>query len=265
MTTLVLGLNSPTIPAKKTAPKPTQPKVDVQSLKFSTIDQAKPLFTGGSNSLVARGVGHAEGTRGVDGSKTTAYAGHTDPGNGVWNLGSFSFQHCDDPTYSCSTPDEADKAQLRRLEGQTTKLVEIAQSKGVTLSLEEMLNGIDLINQAPLAGLAKDGASYVFRLQEATEKGLTGPDKILWARVQSYWNPDTNSWDAPGLGNSESGIRHDQNRRMIAVNSVIESNPAIVAQTDAPRDGNPTQKNISLVTPNLTEIARLASKLPKKP
>ena len=173
------------------------------------------LFVGGSDSLVARTVGHAEGTRTPDGRKTRAYYGHTDPGNGVWNLGSFSFQHCRDVRYHCATPEEADDRQLRRLQAQHVVLLQRAAAAKLQMTLVEQLNGIDLANQAPLAALSDQG--YVDRLSQAKHKGFNGQNAILEARVWSYWSPQKKRWDAPGLGNVEPSIRHDQERRLLAI------------------------------------------------
>jgi len=177
--------------------------------------QSQWLFAGGSNSLVARTVGHAEGTRTPDGRKTRAYYGHTDPGNSVWNLGSFSFQHCREARYSCSTPEQADEHQLQRLQSQYAALQRQATAAKLSLTLPETLNGIDLANQAPLAALSNQG--YIDRLVQAKQKGLGGQEAILEARVWSYWHPKKNRWDASGLGNTESNIRHDQKRRLLAI------------------------------------------------
>ncbi|MBW4474205.1 MAG: hypothetical protein KME45_28090 [Stenomitos rutilans HA7619-LM2] len=175
---------------------------------------ASDLFVGGSNSLVARTVGHAEGTRTADGSKTRAYYGHSDPGNGVWNLGSFSYQH------AAQSPEEADEKQLRRLQTQADTLRQRAASHRLTLSLEEELNAIDLANQAPLAAL--DTPGYIEWLKQARDRGLSGSEAVLWARTQSYWNPRRNRWEAPGLGNTEDGISHDQNRRLTAIARALD-------------------------------------------
>jgi hypothetical protein len=44
---------------------------------------------------------------------------------------------------------------------------------------------------------------------------------VLWARTQSYWDPRLNRWNAPGLGNTEGNISHDQNRRLTAIARVL--------------------------------------------
>jgi hypothetical protein len=171
------------------------------------------LFEGGSDSLVAKAVGRAEGTRTTDGSRTRAYYGHVDPGNGQWNQGSFSYQH------GARSPQEADEKQLRRLQTQAEVIRQQAGTNRLMLSLEAELNGIDLANQAPLAAL--DTGGYIDRLRQAYDRGFTGSDAVLQARVYSFINPKTNQWDAPGLGNNEASITHDQGRRLDAISQAL--------------------------------------------
>lgn len=179
----------------------------------STLEQeSSGLFEGGSNSLVAKAVGSAEGTRTPDGGKTQAYYGHVDPGNGAWNLGSFSYQH------GATTPEEADEKQLRRLQRQAQELQQQATANRITLTLEEKLNGIDLANQSPAAALDR---GYIVWLTAARNMGLSGSEAVLWARTRSYLDPDSGRWNAPGLGNTIHSISHDQERRMNAVNRAI--------------------------------------------
>ncbi|HIK39521.1 hypothetical protein, partial [Thermoleptolyngbya sp. M55_K2018_002] len=176
--------------------------------------ELEALFHGGADSLVARVVGSAEGTRAVDGQRTKAYYGHTDPGNGVWNLGSFSYQH------GASSPEEADERQLRRLQKQADLLQQKAAGHGISLTLAELLNGIDLANQAPLAALDRGG--YVDWLAKARQQGMQGDAAILWARTRAFIDPDTQQWNAPGLGNTADSISRDQDRRMRAIARAYE-------------------------------------------
>ena len=141
---IALTFGSPPAKTAKTATR-----TDAVSLSFApTPTQATPtpitqvvrhaletLFHGGSNSLVARAVGSAEGTRTPDGGYTAAYYGHVDPGNQKWNLGSFSYQH------GAKSPADADTKQLKRLYKQYLR--HQASQHQVTLSLAEELNGID--------------------------------------------------------------------------------------------------------------------------
>lgn len=183
-------------------------KASAQALRTANIPFAKL-----SDELIVRGIGHAEGTRTAWGGKTRAYYGHSDPGNGVWNLGSFSWQH------GAKSPEEADMKQLARLKRQSATILAKAKQLGLKLSLEETLNAMDLANQAPLAAL--DDGGFVDRLLQAKKQKLKGEAAILWARTQSYRNPRTGRWEAPGLGNTEDGISHDQNRRMTAIQRAI--------------------------------------------
>jgi hypothetical protein len=190
-------------------------RVEIDLPESSGIDAAA-LFRGNSQSLVAKAVGSAEGTRRPNGGTNPAYYGHLDPGNAAWNVGTFSYQHC--PT--CS-PQEADRRQLRRLRWQFQQIRQQAQRQGLQLTLEEQLNAIDLANQSPIAALASGG--FIDRLRWARQQGWRGSDAVLQARVFSYQNPYTQLWDAPGLGNTESGIRRDQARRQAAIAAAIES------------------------------------------
>jgi murein DD-endopeptidase MepM/ murein hydrolase activator NlpD len=173
------------------------------------------VFEGGANSIVSRTVGHAEGTRTASGERTSAFYGHTDPGNGVWNLGSFSYQH------GARSPEEADEKQLARLQRQADQILRQAKSLGLTLSPAEFLNGVDLANQAPLAALGQQ--NYVDWLKTAETEGLNENDAILWARTQAFINPATGRWDAPGLGNTRESITRDQARRMAAIARALDS------------------------------------------
>lgn len=204
-------------PAPRQAVKPSQPVLEEKpSLAgFDVADQA--LFEHGAESLVARAVGSAEGTRTPEGDRNPAYYGHVDPGNGVWNLGTFSYQH------GAKTPEDADQRQLMRLQTQFQTLKMQAAAKGINLTLEEKLNGIDLANQAPLAALDRGG--YIDWLVQAHVMGLSGSEAVLWARTRSFIDPDTQTWNAPGLGNNLYSISRDQERRMQAIARAIVARP----------------------------------------
>lgn len=187
----------------------------LSSEQISTIG-----FEGESESLVAVAIGHAEGTRTPEGDRTPAYYGHADPGNGRWNLGSFSYQHCPEHTPPCTTPAAADRHQIQRLRHQSFLIQQQAHTLGLDLSAEELLNGLDLANQAPAAALDR---GYLHWLKEARQAGMTGQEAILWARVRSFLDPDTQRWNAPGLGNNIDYITADQSRRMEAIARVMET------------------------------------------
>ncbi len=196
------------------------------------------IYAGGSDSLVARVIGSAEGTRTTSGKRTRAYYGHTDPGNGVWNMGTFSYQH------GAKSPQEADKKQLKRLQAQGKTMANQANEAELTMTLGEMLNGLDLANQSPRAALEQGG--YVDRLAQAKEKGMKNSDAIVWARTYSYLDPKTQRWNAPGLGNTFNGIQRDQNRRHDAIAQAFHQYQVQREDTDQPLKETLTAPAIAL-------------------
>jgi len=191
----------------------TDPEVTAQGEQVSWSQ----LFAGGTDSIVARAVGSAEGTRTPAGHRTPAYYGHHDPGNGVWNLGTFSYQH------GANAPEEADQKQLQRLQRQTELLNKKAAAAGLTLTLEETLNGIDLANQSPWAAIGE--GDYIGWLAKARQLGMEGEEAIAWARTRAFIDPDTQRWNAPGLGNNIQSISRDQERRMGAIAQALAHYP----------------------------------------
>lgn len=205
--------DSPVVIASRPAPPVPSAK---EQAAATPSDSSQDIFAGGSESFVARTVGAAEGTRSADGGKTQNYHGHVDPGNGVWNRGTFSYQFGNAENLS---PDEADRRQLAKIKRiyESVMLPKAEKHKVAPLTLEEEINGIDLINQAPLT-VTEDGG-YIERLAEAKQKGLTGDEAILNARIWSFWDAGKGGWDAPGLRayddiSKEESIRRDQDRRM---------------------------------------------------
>ena len=203
------------------------------------------LFEGGSESLVARTVGAAEGTRTAAGGKTENYHGHVDPGNGVWNRGTFSYQFGNTENLS---PDEADRRQLAKIKRiyESVMLPKAEQHGVAPLSIEEEINGIDLINQAPLTVTETGG--YIERLAEAKQKGMTGEAAILNARIWSFWDNSKGGWDAPGLRayddiSKEESIRRDQDRRMGMIAKALEAyereNGDIARRSHSDPEANP--------------------------
>ncbi|PZO13841.1 MAG: hypothetical protein DCF25_15580 [Leptolyngbya foveolarum] len=156
-------------------------------------------------------IGAAEGTRDSNCQPTAAYRGHTDPGNGADNLGSFSYQH------RASTPEDADRRQLTRLRQAEADLQGQAVDKfGQPLSKPALGAALDLWNQSPQAG-----ESLIDHLPSA--KPTSG--QIIKARSQSYLDPATGQLDAPGLGNDAAQVEADQSRRTGEVLYQLERNP----------------------------------------
>lgn len=249
---LVLSFFNPS--GKPTTKPETDQNSDESETRYKPIapqqhwDAIAAMFEGGTESLVARAVGSAEGTRTPEGHKNPAYFGHVDPGNGVWNLGTFSYQH------GAASPEEADVKQLARLKNQTAMLKNKAAERGIELTPEELLNGIDLANQAPLAALDRGG--YIDWLVEARGLGMEGAEAIIWARTRSFIDPDTQRWNAPGLGNNVYSISRDQERRADAIARAIAANgiphpptdpEAIAGASPAAIDRNRSQERVEVV------------------
>ncbi|MEM8503772.1 MAG: hypothetical protein AAF716_11540 [Cyanobacteria bacterium P01_D01_bin.1] len=214
-TDLETALDSIEIETVPNEPTADQASVSAGQVSFESFGLGDWIFQDGSDSLVARTVGSAEGTRHWSGDRTIAYYGHVDPGNGVWNLGTFSYQH------GANSPEEADEKQLRRLKRQGSQLEAQAKDLGLELSLEEKLNALDLANQAPLAALDRGG--YMERLAQARRLEMKGEEAILWARTYAYLDPDTRAWNAPGLGNNIRSISKDQERRIDAISKALKA------------------------------------------
>ncbi|WP_432812750.1 hypothetical protein [Pantanalinema sp. GBBB05] len=229
-------------PTSPPAPSPPAPPPTIAARSTPPTDDQ--LFNGGSESLVARTVGAAEGTRTADGGKTSLWEHHTDPGNFVENCGTFSYQF----GYGQMPPEECDVQQMAKIRRHYEEtILPQAQAAGIELDLLEKLNGIDLANQAPLAVTQSGG--YVDRLVAEKQKGLQGSEAILEARVMSFCNPERGDgtppscWDASGLRayddiSKEASIRHDQQRRMDMIDRALaaweQDHPQVAQQLQLP-------------------------------
>jgi hypothetical protein len=170
------------------------------------------LLDGGVDSPVAIAVGTSEGTRAPDGGKTSAWDGHIDPGNGVRNQGSFSYQH------SATSPNDADEQQLKKI-----KNVVLPKFLAIIPRLQKWeMNEIkllfllvcDLYTQSETACVAKGGF-----LSQISMNGNYSPtvSRITDWRVQAYYDPDTGNLDAPGFSNNAGILTNDQKRRTEAI------------------------------------------------
>jgi hypothetical protein len=245
----------PVYEAQATAAQSTdaQPAVDRPSDLIPTAASAPethPLpedwWNKGSDSPVAIAIGSAEGTRQPDGDKTPAYYWHRDPGNGADNFGTFSYQHlppsktkavAQQPSAAAKRQVAAqqglaelsDQAQLKKLQRMEDQLRQQAQGRGLQLSTLELINGLDLANQSEAAALERLG--YVDRLAQSKTQVADPDDQIHLARTNSYWDPDRNAWNAPGLGGPED-IRRDQVRRASEVKAALMAQKIIGYETD---------------------------------
>lgn len=195
-------------------------KQDIEPYLTGKLPPAKPAGRGLNVGRTANSelsdldlvcsIGAAEGTRDSECRPTPAYSGHTDPGNGAHNQGSFSYQH------GATSPEEADNRQLARLRLAEKGLQAKAQAKfGKPLSRPAISAALDLWNQSPAAG-----EDFVNHLPSATPSS----SQIIEARDLSYVDPATGRLDAPGLGNDPGKVRADQARRTGEVLHQLERN-----------------------------------------
>jgi hypothetical protein len=187
----------PTVAAVKQA---TGVNIDPTGL-FSSVDSVGSL-------AICNAEGNCSGA-----TKTANYQSHIDPGNGARNQGMFSWQ-----AGGCNSPAECDKRGVERLRNFVPKLQQQAQQKGVKLDTEAVVNGADLVIQAPLA--ADD---FVARLKECQQQGKVGSEAVLCARTKAFINPKTGQLDASGFGNSSNRLAHDQARRMGEISKTLKS------------------------------------------
>jgi len=194
----------------------TDVKIDVEldtrvAANIVSDDFALDLFADPDSPGVIA-IGMAEGTRTVEGGKTSAYWGHTDPGNGKHNLGSFSYQH------GAASPERADALQLQRMYPYIAAMQSFARDRGMGLSALELVAGIDLATQAPLAA-----QHYLANLQEAKAQGFTGMEAIFEARSYSYINPYNGQLEASGFDNDWGRLRFDQARRIAEIRYALDT------------------------------------------
>lgn len=158
-----------------------------------------PSSAAPSDEILKRAIGRAEGTRDRNGNPTAAYAGHTDPGNGKGNLGSFSYQH------GASSPDEADQKWLAVLRKAEPEIQAQAIAKfGQPLSKAALVAALDAYTQSPDAG--KRFVSYLATIDPT-------PEQIIGARTAAL------NESRRVLGGGPLNVPADQQRR---VNALLE-------------------------------------------
>ncbi|MEM9245497.1 MAG: hypothetical protein AAGA67_07120, partial [Cyanobacteria bacterium P01_F01_bin.153] len=187
-------------------------------------------------SLGAVAIGHAEGNLSATGKIRSIYYGHSDPGNGVKNIGFCSLQRYLwkdlNGDGKVSFP-EADQRCLDLLRGQASKTADKMLDFGYTATKypEVTINGLDLYNQSRVAG-----RQFPMRYRQARDRGLTGERAIVWARVESFRvlkGSNKGKLSASGLFricrrspqrrklSAWDCIASDQRRRVRAINRVI--------------------------------------------
>ena len=108
--------------------------------------------------------------------------------------------------------------QLQRLYPHVNALQATAEAYGMQLSVMELVAGVDLANQAPLAT-----PHYIGLLKQAHDLGYDEMQSILEARAHSYINPDTQQLEAGGFRNDWYQLRNDQARRLAAMYYTLQA------------------------------------------
>lgn len=174
------------------------------------------FFAGGSNSMAAKVIGMAEGNRTSSGGYTQYAQGHTDPGNGKFNIGSFSAQGSLNRG-SIAASDEAVINEL--LKPYANKLAQQASRVGVQVTPKLLLNYLDTLNQGGqqvVEGWNDSTKGLGFLGKLAMVRGRENDDEaIRKLRVESYRNT---SGRLETTFNGEGALSQDQLRRMGELN-----------------------------------------------
>jgi D-alanyl-D-alanine dipeptidase len=135
-------------------------------------------------------VGVAEGNLTPSGKPTAIYKGHTDPGNFATNRGFCSWNKSQGLTVA-----QADQNCIQTL--QTKSIATENQLFSLGLNPENhkiaIVMGSDLWNQSNSAG-----PMFPFTYKAAMDKGLSGQQAYVWARVEAFRN-EQRELDASGL------------------------------------------------------------------
>lgn len=161
------------------------------------IEEATGLNLGSwqlTDTEIVCAIGNSEGTRGRDCSPNPAWYGHTDPGNGKWNMGTFSYQH------GAKTPEEADAAWLPILRKTENEMQAEAKERfGQYLSPKAIAVGLDSMTQSPHASTV-----YVRNLPSANPSF----EELVDARTKSL------NWSRSIKPGGRMNVRADQERRI---------------------------------------------------
>jgi hypothetical protein len=162
-----------------------------------------------SNDPMIVAIGINEGTRTAGGGKTSAYAGHTDPGDRARNRGTFSYAPSRFGTDPNMSPEEADRAYMPKLvearRKYSRKLVEFGYPVGSREYNILMFNILDLTVQAPAA--VED---FVNSIPNSIKGGELTAESIGSARAYAFFNPNTGRLEASGFNNDFERLRQDQ-------------------------------------------------------
>ena len=166
----------------------------VQNLKLTE------LFTT-TDSVGNRAICASEGNCNPDGTKTSIYYGHDDPGNGKRNRG-----FCSNQGRSKGSIEDADKGCLERMRSRLVSLQSSFVSEGINPDTEVFVNAADLWNQAS----PRVSDAFAKAYATATKKDKKGKDAVLWARVEAFRRSD-GQLEAGGQNSGLFGICNNPN------------------------------------------------------
>ncbi len=164
------------------------------------------FLQGGTDSLAAIVIGTSEGNRTPQGGFTEHFNGHTDPGNGAHNIGSFSVQG-DKAVQAGGEAGRADEIQLRELASVTPAYEAAARAAGLDPHNALLLASYyDMQTQSPATA-----AKFLETLPDLAREGVT-PENIIEARIWAFHNNGkTGGWHAP---EHHSTVTRDAGRRV---------------------------------------------------
>ncbi|NVJ28350.1 LysM peptidoglycan-binding domain-containing protein, partial [Myxococcus sp. AM011] len=193
----------------------TSPNASGTNNGYRNIQDLSAFTRGGSNSEAAIVVGTSEGNRRPDGTFTSSYGGHTDPGNAAHNRGSFSYQGT-----GANTPQQADQIWNRELASKTPRYEAAARAAGLDPNNALLASTyFDLHTQSPRA--AQNFINRELPKLAQDPRGVTR-ESLIDARVNAYRN-DQGVLRAAGFNHSESRLRADQTRRETALVTALDA------------------------------------------
>ena len=202
-------------PTKRTA---RHGKVDHTAMGQVSADQFKSISPedfrkGGTNSKAAIVVGTSEGNRTPQGATRGSYNGHTDPGNGAHNIGSFSVQGSKAKAAG-GNPAKADEIQLQELANKTPEFEKAAKAAGLDPHNALLLSTFyDLQTQSPATATA-----FLKELPNLAKKGVT-VDNLVEARTHAFMN----NGKTGGWHNHPEKVGPDARRRTEALVTALRA------------------------------------------
>lgn len=164
----------------------SKPAVSFVSDRVENIQDFNTSYSGNINNLFANNssvgvlaICAAEGNCQIDGSKTSLYYSHIDPGNQRKNRG-----WCSDQGRGGTNLVNADAGCLARTRSRIPRLVRKLQNASINpeKNVEAFINNLDQWNQAS----PRVSDAFPKKYADALNKGLKGKEAILWARVEAF-------------------------------------------------------------------------------